>query len=454
MMASAGPITTECGRLLRGGSFANEPRNLRSGIRNRNRPENRNSNRGFRCALGPRREHAAQDARGAKPARCTMQGLPGSPLRPDIPSPPVLVGPGRTSGRAPFRSQPTPNRQERSEDPARQKDPAMRSVPAGSHDRLSSLEGLWRAWRRYRRGKTRQPVVARFDLDADQHICALHHALRTARYAPKPCRLRVIREPKTRLIAAAPVSDRVVQQALVTELGPTFERSYIDHSFAGRPERGTHRAVLSYLKWTRMYRFRLSLDIKSYFPSIRHDRLGSLIFRRLRDPQSRRLVAQFLAEGRRVYASPQAARVLGVEPGAWPIDRGLPIGSYFSQWAGALYLDGVDHFIKRALKIGGYQRYMDDLTLFSDDAHQLVDARAQIEAWVDVHRCLALNPKRWHVTPTAQASTYLGYRISRAGIRPSGPAIRRMKARVRVLAGDLRRLERSLVSYRGWMTFI
>ena len=47
-------------RLLRGGSFFdNRGRDLRSTNRNRNRPENRNENIGFRCVRAPRRQHAA-----------------------------------------------------------------------------------------------------------------------------------------------------------------------------------------------------------------------------------------------------------------------------------------------------------------------------------------------------------------------------------------------------------
>ena len=37
-------------RVLRGGSWNNKPRNLRSANRNRSRIENRNNNRGFRVA--------------------------------------------------------------------------------------------------------------------------------------------------------------------------------------------------------------------------------------------------------------------------------------------------------------------------------------------------------------------------------------------------------------------
>jgi formylglycine-generating enzyme required for sulfatase activity len=54
-------------RVLRGGSFDNEPRNLRSANRNRNEPENRNDNVGFRCVRS--------GAPTCRPGR--MAGAPG-----------------------------------------------------------------------------------------------------------------------------------------------------------------------------------------------------------------------------------------------------------------------------------------------------------------------------------------------------------------------------------------
>ncbi len=109
--------------------------------------------------------------------------------------------------------------------------------------------------------------MAAFDIDADRHLCALHRALAADRYAPEPWRLRVIRDPKTRLIAAPSIRDRVVHRALLDEIGPHYERSFIEHSYTGAIGRGPHRGVLQYLSWLRRYRYRLNLDIRQYFPS-------------------------------------------------------------------------------------------------------------------------------------------------------------------------------------------
>ena len=330
----------------------------------------------------------------------------------------------------------------------------MRSVPAGSFERLTELAALWSAWKDYRRGKTRRPRVAAFDLDADRHLIALRRDLRRGAYRPGGYALSVIRDPKTRLIAAQPVRDCVVQQALLDDIGETYERGFIDHAYACSTGRGPLRAVLTYLRWTRRYRFRLALDVRRYFLSVHRPTLCRLIARRLRDAQTRRLVEMLIEAGGEVYRRPLAVAVLGLEAEPLPPDAGLPIGSYLSQWSGSLYLDGLDHFVKRQFKIRGYLRFMDDLTLFADDAGRLEEARGAVGEWLARERRLELNPRRGTVVPAAQPSVYLGYRVSRGGILPSRKMKRRMKKRVRAVRHQGRgKLERSLRSYRGLMTF-
>lgn len=331
----------------------------------------------------------------------------------------------------------------------------MRSVPAGSFERMTAVGTLWRAYQCYRRGKSRRQRVATFDLDADRHLFALRRDLRSGKYRPGSYSLSVIRDPKIRLISAQPIRDCVVQQALLDVIGPTYERAFIEHAYACLSERGPQRAVLQYLAWARRYRYRLSLDIRRYFLSIHRPTLLELIHRRLRatDRQTRQLVSILMESGSQVYRQPLARQVLKLDADPLPPEAGIPIGSYLSQWAGSLYLDGLDHFVQRELRIPSYLRYMDDFTLFAEDPHQLTTARSSIAQWLGVERRLELNPKRHAVVPTAQPSVFLGYRVSRAGIVPSRKMKKRMKKRVKALRGDPPKLARSLRSYKSLFTF-
>lgn len=125
-----------------------------------------------------------------------------------------------------------------------------------------------------------------------------------------------------------------------------------------------------------------------------------------------------------------------------------------SQWAANLYLDGLDHFVLRELKVPGYLRYMDDFVLFHDDPKRLVEARGAIEGWLAERRKLRLNPKRWDVHRAEEPSVFLGYRVTRGGVTPGKKLMRRLRGKVRAAAGrGVMALERTVASYRGLVGF-
>lgn len=328
----------------------------------------------------------------------------------------------------------------------------MRSVPAGSFQRLTELGALRCAWLRCRQGKRRRAAIAAFDLEWDRALLGLQRELRSGAYRPSPWRLHSIRDPKPRLIAAPAVRDRVVHHALLAEIGPTYERGFIHHHYATGAGRGPHRAVLQYLAWMRRFDYRLHLDIAGYFASIAHARLIDDLFRRLRDPQTRRLAERIVGSGDAVYQHPLARQVLGAR--VPPPGYGLPLGSWFSQWSGAFYLDPMDQLVVRTLKPAAYLRYMDDFVLFADAPGPLADARGALVDWLAQRRALALNPGRLAVEPNRSPGVFLGYRVSRAGIAPSRKLRRRLKGRLRQgAAAGPETLVRSIRSYRGLLCF-
>ncbi|MBN8454036.1 RNA-directed DNA polymerase [Accumulibacter sp.] len=328
----------------------------------------------------------------------------------------------------------------------------MRTLKAGSYQRLANLPALWRGWLACRRGKRRTANVAAFEIDCDRHLLALQRELLEGRYRPAPWRLHGIRDPKTRLIAAPAVRDRVVHHAVLHEIGPVFERRFIEQSFAAGRGRGPQRAALYFLAGQRRHAWRLHLDISAYFPSIAHDRLLTLLAGRVRDEDTLALLHSLIASGEQVYRSRLAGQWLGER--CPPPGRGLPLGSWFSQWCGNVFLDDLDHFIKRDLRIPVYLRYMDDLVLFADSKGQLLDARTVVGDWLCEQRGLSLNPKRLAVEPTWTPATFVGYRISRAGIAPGRKLRRNFRRRLRV-AGERgeESLMRSIRSYRGLLVF-
>ena len=113
--------------------------------------------------------------------------------------------------------------------------------------------------------------MARFLLNLEWELIGLQRELVDGSYQPGRYRTFEIREPKPRLISAAPFRDRVVHHALTQVLEPVFEKRFSRDSFACRKGLGTHRAIAQAKQGMRRYRFALKCDVRKYFPSIDHE---------------------------------------------------------------------------------------------------------------------------------------------------------------------------------------
>jgi retron-type reverse transcriptase len=309
----------------------------------------------------------------------------------------------------------------------------MKTYPVRLEE-IASWESLRDAWRSYRSGKRRRPDVAEFEINADRRLLALSRSLLDGRYRHGSYQLKHIVDPKPRLIAVANVRDRVVHAALYGALGPLYESRYIMDTFACLKGRGTHRAILRFQGLQRRYPYFVPLDIRQYFPSIAHEILDNLVVRHLREERIHELIRNLLATGRRLYQRADVRAFYRISDSAVP--RGLPIGNLTSQWWGNLYLDGLDHFVKRNLKVPGYLRYLDDFVLFGDRRRDLRRWSDDIQCWLKSNRALTLKSSQCSVLETRWPYEFLGYVISPSSIRPGAASLKRFKNACSRLAGS------------------
>jgi hypothetical protein len=325
----------------------------------------------------------------------------------------------------------------------------MRSVPAGSFERIADPVALWRAWTRCRRGRRRRGDIARFDVDADRRVFALARALRAGDWRPSPLRLCRVHDPKARCVAVASIADRIVQQALVHELEPHYARSFSDQSFGCGAGRGPHRALLCALRYARRHRWRAAVDVACYFASVSHDRLLALYAHCLHDERTLGLLEAILAAGAAAYAVAWVREIVGPVPAR----TGLPIGSYLSHFSGALYLDGLDHHLRRELHVPGHIRYMDDVVLFHDDRAALEGAVEAMREWLRRERGLSLKPGG-SVCSTREPMRLLGWRLNRSGLVPSPKLTRNLRRSIEdAAARGPGAMERTVVAWRGLVEF-
>ena len=306
------------------------------------------------------------------------------------------------------------------------------------------------------RGKRRRPAVAWALFRREALVAELAASLADGTWRPRGARLLQIRDPKPRLICCVPVEDRVVHTALVLLLTPTLTRPLRPEAMACRPGLGAHRAVLALWGLLRRHRYALHLDIRAYFPSVDHDILRGLLARRVRDRPFLDVMDRVLEADRGLYDRPEARAWAGLTPDWPPPGRGLPIGAATSQALAAhLYLNDLDHHVKRVLRAPGYVRYVDDLFLFADSRAALRAWRAELGVWLLRERGLRLKHPNAPILSCAGHLDGLGYRITRSGLTVRPRALRRLtrRARLRFAGRPGPDLARSFASSAGVVLF-
>lgn len=323
----------------------------------------------------------------------------------------------------------------------------------GIWSRVTSFENLLRAYRNARRGKSSKPGVAEFGLNLERELLALQRCLCEGTYQPGGYRLFTIYERKPRLIAAAPFRDRVVHHALMQVIEPQLDRTFISDSYACRTGKGVHAAVDRYQAWSQTYRYVLKLDIQQYFPSIDHELLKKKLRRRIKDA----CVVNLL--DRIIESSPECTAEPHYFPGDdlfTPLDRqaGIPIGNLTSQFFANLYLDDFDQYVKQALKIRPYLRYVDDMVVLDHDKHRLAEIRTAVRERLVSDR-LRLHPCKAQISPVADGLNLLGYVIYPARRRLRSDNGHRFARKLRRMAAAYRagRLEWATVaaSTQSWI---
>lgn len=305
-------------------------------------------------------------------------------------------------------------------------------------ERVVDFENLRQsAWEVFRGKRSRGATSALF-VRLEDEMLRLQRELIDGTYRPGAYRTFWIREPKPRLISAAPLRDRIVHHAIVRVIEPLFERRFIHHSYACRKGKGTHRCLKQFVSWARSRRFVLKLDLRKFFPSIDHGLLKATYRSVLRESELLGLL-DAIVDGSNVQ-EPTDFYFPGDE--LWtPATRrrGLPIGNLTSQFLANVFLDPIDHLIKDRWRVRSYLRYVDDLALFHDDRETLRELRTRIREAL-LQRRLRLNERKSRLRQVHEGVEFLGFVVRPDSLRLGQTAVRRQRRRIRQLRE----------AYAGW----
>lgn len=287
----------------------------------------------------------------------------------------------------------------------------MTRIYSNLFEKMVDFKNLYRAYQAAAKGKRGQSEVAGFEFNLERNLVELQADLASAAYRPGGYRSFYIRDPKHRLISAAPFRDRVVHHALCQVIERLFERTFIADSYANRRKKGTHAALNRAQEFARAYPYVLQCDIRQFFPSIDHQVLDSILARKIGDERVLALCRLILNSSAGVLKEEyEMVYFPGDDLFAALRPRGLPIGNLTSQFWANVYLNQLDQFIKRELGCRAYLRYVDDFLLFCASKAQLWQWKRAIVAHLAGLR-LTLHERESTVYPVKTGIPFLGFRI-------------------------------------------
>jgi RNA-directed DNA polymerase len=267
-------------------------------------------------------------------------------------------------------------------------------------------------------------TIEMFERTLTKNLESLAQSLTSGTYGPQPIKRVWIPKPgssEKRPLGIPTVRDRVVQAALRNVLEPIFEKDFAEHSYGFRPGRGCKdalRQVDTLLK--EGYTYVVDADLKSYFDTIPHRGLVSLLREKISDARVLDLIEAFLKQ-----------KIMDTT-NHWTPERGTPQGAVLSPLLSNVYLDPLDHLMATT----GIQmvRYADDFVILCRTASEATHALGLVTSWTESFG-LTLHPEKTRIVDASQPGgfDFLGYHFERGTRRPRRKSLTKFKDSIRTL---------------------
>lgn len=292
---------------------------------------------------------------------------------------------------------------------------------------MFELEKLLLAYRSCRKNKRNTIHALEYELDYEKNLSELSRRLKNRTYECGRSICFAVTYPKLREVFASEFEDRVVHHLLVLKMEEKFEKTFSHSSFACRKGKGMLAAskylrsmVLKVTKNKTRSAYYGQFDIKSFFMSIDREVLLEILLRKINREFKNTDELVWLVEKvvnhdptKKVLFKSSPSLLSEIPSGKSlfkvPKGKGLPIGNLTSQFFANVYLNELDQYVKRELKVKHYVRYVDDMVLLSENQEDLILWREKINEFLKNKLKLELQPSKDKYGSVYSGIDFVGY---------------------------------------------